>query len=107
MPGTGAQTTYQFGPFRLEVRERRLWRGGEVVPLRARVFDTLFVLVENAGRLLTKQELLDAVWPETAMEEHTLNRNVSVLRKALGEEATSQRYIETVPRVGYRFSCSV
>jgi len=107
MPGTAAQTTYQFGPFRLEIRERRLWCGGDVVPLRGKVFDTLSVLVENAGRLVTKQELLDAVWPETAVEENNLNHNVSVLRKALGEEATSQRYIETVPRVGYRFASPV
>jgi len=99
--------TYQFGPFRLEVRERRLWRGGEVVPLRGKVFDTLSVLVENAGRLVTKQELLDAVWPEATVEESNLNHNVSVLRKALGDEATAQQYIETVPRVGYRFASPV
>src|SRR5262245_40249373 len=107
MPGTAAQTTYQFGPFRLEIRERRLWCGGDVVPLRGKVFDTLSVLVENAGRLVTKQELLDAVWPETTVEENNLNHNVSVLRKAPGEESTSQRYIETVPRVGYRFASPV
>jgi tetratricopeptide (TPR) repeat protein len=71
------------------------------------VFDTLRVLVENAGRLVTKQELLDAVWPETAVEENNLNHNVSVLRKALGEKATGQQYIETVPRVGYRFVAEV
>ena len=107
MPGTGALATYSFGPYRLEIRERRLWRGGELIPLRGKVFDTLSVLVENAGRLVTKQELLDAVWPETTVEENNLNHNVSVLRKALGEEATSQRYIETVPRVGYRFASPV
>jgi hypothetical protein len=71
------------------------------------VFDTLVVLVENAGRLVTKQELLDAVWPETTVEENNLNHNVSVLRKALGERATGQQYIETVPRVGYRFAAPV
>ena len=69
--------------------------GGEVIPLRLKVFDTLLVLVENAGRLVTKQELLDTVWPETTVEENNLNHNVSVLRKALGEKATGQ-YIETV-----------
>jgi len=63
--------------------------------------------VENAGRLVTKQELLDAVWPETTVEENSLNHNVSVLRKALGERATGQQYIETVPRVGYRFAAPV
>jgi DNA-binding winged helix-turn-helix (wHTH) protein/tetratricopeptide (TPR) repeat protein len=78
-----------------------------VIPLRLKVFDTLRVLVENAGRLVTKQELLDAVWPDTAVEENNLNHNVSVLRKALGEKATGQQYIETVPRVGYRFVAPV
>jgi eukaryotic-like serine/threonine-protein kinase len=101
------QGAYRFGPFQLDIRERRLSRGIEVIPLRLKVFDTLRVLVENAGRLVTKQELLDAVWPETAVEENNLNHNVSVLRKALGEKATGQQYIETVPRVGYRFVAAV
>jgi len=102
-----ADTAYRFGPFHLDVRERRLSRGAEVIPLRLKVFETLRVLVENAGRLVTKQELLDTVWPETAVEENNLNHNVSVLRKALGEKATGQQYIETVPRVGYRFAAPV
>src|SRR5262245_33071424 len=103
----GAGRAYRFGPFQLDVRERRLSRGAEAIPLRLKVFDTLRVLVENAGRLLTKQELLDAVWPETAVEENNLNHNVSVLRKALGEEAAGRQYIETVPRVGYRFVAAI
>jgi adenylate cyclase len=98
--GPGA---YRFGPFQLDVRERRLSRGCDVIPLRLKVFDTLRVLVENAGRLVTKQELLDTVWPETTVEENNLNHNVSVLRKALGDKAVGEQYIETVPRVGYRF----
>jgi pimeloyl-ACP methyl ester carboxylesterase/DNA-binding winged helix-turn-helix (wHTH) protein len=104
---TAVQREYQFGPFRLDVRERRLAREGEVIPLRLKVFDTLLVLVENAGRLVTKQQLLATVWPETTVEENNLNHNVSVLRKALGERATGQQYIETVPRVGYRFAAPV
>jgi non-specific serine/threonine protein kinase len=104
-PGGGG--AYRFGPFQLDVRERRLSRGSEVIPLRLKVFDTLCALVENAGRLLTKQELLDTVWPDTAVEENNLNHNVSALRKALGEKATGQQYIETVPRVGYRFVAAV
>jgi len=104
---TAVRGAYRFGPFHLDVRERRLSRGGEVIPLRLKVFDTLLVLVENAGRLVTKQELLDRVWPETTVEENNLNHNVSVLRKALGERATGQQYIETVPRVGYRFAAPV
>ncbi|AMY06882.1 Transcriptional regulator HilA [Luteitalea pratensis] len=107
MAETEVRGAYQFGPFQLDVRERRLSRGCEVIPLRLKVFDTLRVLVENAGRLVTKQELLDAVWPETSVEENNLNHNVSVLRKALGDRATGEHYIETVPRVGYRFVASV
>jgi eukaryotic-like serine/threonine-protein kinase len=103
----GDRGAYRFGPFQLDVRERRLSRGSEVIPLRLKVFDTLRVLVENAGRLVTKQELLDSVWPDAAVEENNLNHNVSVLRKALGEKATGQQYIETVPRVGYRFVAPV
>jgi DNA-binding winged helix-turn-helix (wHTH) protein/pimeloyl-ACP methyl ester carboxylesterase len=104
---TELRGAYQFGPFRLDVRERRLSRGCEVIPLRLKVFDTLRVLVEHAGRLVTKQELLDTVWPETTVEENNLNHNVSVLRKALEDRATGQQYIETVPRVGYRFAAPV
>jgi DNA-binding winged helix-turn-helix (wHTH) protein/pimeloyl-ACP methyl ester carboxylesterase len=104
---TEVRGAYRFGPFHLDVRERRLSRGGEVIPLRLKVFDTLLVLVENAGRLVTKQELIDTVWPETTVEENNLNHNVSVLRKALGENAAGQQYIETVTRVGYRFAAPV
>ena len=107
LPPQHVDAAYRFGPFHLDVRERRLSRGSEVIPLRLKVFDTLRVLVENAGRLVTKQELLDTVWPETTVEENNLNHNVSVLRKALGDRATGQQYIETVPRVGYRFVAPV
>jgi DNA-binding winged helix-turn-helix (wHTH) protein/pimeloyl-ACP methyl ester carboxylesterase len=103
----GVPGAYRFGPFQLDVRERRLSRGSDVIPLRLKVFDTLRVLVENAGRLVTKQELYATVWPETIVEENNLNHNVSVLRKALGDRATGQQYIETVPRVGYRFVAPV
>jgi DNA-binding winged helix-turn-helix (wHTH) protein/pimeloyl-ACP methyl ester carboxylesterase len=98
---------YRFGPFRLDITERRLSRGDAAVPLRLKVFDTLRVLVENAGRLIMKEELLQAVWPDTAVEENNLNHNVSILRKMLGEKATGQAFIETVPRVGYRFVAPV
>src|SRR5688500_12796536 len=107
MAETGVRRAFRFGPFELDVRERRLSRGSAVIPLRLKVFETLRALVENAGRLVTKQELLDAVGPDTSVKENNLNHNVAVLRKALGEKATGQRFIETVPRVGYRFSAAV
>jgi pimeloyl-ACP methyl ester carboxylesterase/DNA-binding winged helix-turn-helix (wHTH) protein len=94
---------HEFGAFRLEVGERRLLCEGRPVPLRTKVFDTLRVLVEHSGRLLTKDELMHTIWPDTVVEENNLNHNISVLRRALGEQATGQSYIETVPRVGYRF----
>ena len=102
-----ASGSYQFGPFTLDVRERRLTCGPAELPLRMKVFETLRVLVERHGRLVTKEELLSAVWPDAVVEENNLNHNISVLRKALGEKATGQRYIETVPRVGYRFAADV
>src|SRR5215475_9915346 len=102
MPATSSET-YEFGPFRLEIDERRLLKDGRAVPLRTKVFDTLCVLVEHSGRLLTKQELMQSLWPDTAVEENNLNHNISTLRRTLDEPVTGQQYIETVPRVGYRF----
>jgi DNA-binding winged helix-turn-helix (wHTH) protein/pimeloyl-ACP methyl ester carboxylesterase len=98
---------HQFGSFMLDGPERRLVRDGMEIPLPHKVFTTLRLLVENAGRLLTREQLLEKIWPDVAVEEGNLNHNISILRKALGEQATGQTYIETVPRVGYRFVASV
>ena len=96
-------STYEFENFRLDVPERRLLRDGTDLCLAPKVFDTLCLLVENAGHLITKEELLRRLWPGTAVEENNLNRNISVLRKVLGESAAGDSCIETVPRAGYRF----
>jgi TolB-like protein/Flp pilus assembly protein TadD len=96
-------TVYEFGPFRLEVAEHRLVREGRAIPLTGKAFDTLRVLVERQGKLVSKQDLMSAVWPETSVEENNLDRNISTLRKALGERPNGESFIETVPRVGYRF----
>jgi Tol biopolymer transport system component/DNA-binding winged helix-turn-helix (wHTH) protein len=98
---------YEFGPFRLNVAERLLLRDGEVVPLTPKAFDLLLVLVSHHGRLLGKDELMKAVWSDTFVEEGNLSWNVSHLRKALGDGENGQRYIETVPKRGYRFVASV
>ena len=90
---------YEFGPFRLEPAERRLRRGGTVLPLTPKALDTLLVLVENAGRAVGKDELMDRVWPGTSVAEATLAQNIFALRKALGDPP----HIETVPKFGYRF----
>ena len=94
---------YEFGPFRLEVKEHRLVREGRPIPLTGKAFDTLRVLVERHGSLVSKRDLMNAVWPESVVEENNLDRSISAVRKALGEKATEHHYIETVPRVGYRF----
>jgi TolB-like protein/DNA-binding winged helix-turn-helix (wHTH) protein/Tfp pilus assembly protein PilF len=95
--------TYEFGPFCLNASERLLLRDGKPVPLAPKVFDTLVVLVENGSRLVSKDDLMSTLWPDTFVEEGTLTRNISDLRKTLGESAGGERYIETVPRHGYRF----
>jgi DNA-binding winged helix-turn-helix (wHTH) protein/TolB-like protein len=97
------QPFYEFGPFRLEPSERLLLRAGEPVSLPPKVFDTLFLLVRNGGHVLTKDELMKTLWPDTFVEENNLTQHISLLRRALGEGSNGQRYIETVPRLGYRF----
>jgi DNA-binding winged helix-turn-helix (wHTH) protein len=102
----GAQV-FQFESFRLDIRERRLFRNGRVIPLRGKVFDTLCALVRHPGRLLRKHELMQAVWPDTVVEENNLEHNLCVLRKLLGQSKRDKRFIETVPRQGYRFVAMV
>ena len=97
---------YAFGPFRLEVAERRLTRDGTIVALTPKVFDTLVLLVERAGHLVTKGDLMSALWGDLIVEEANLTKNVWLLRKALGEDADAA-YIETVPKVGYRWVAPV
>jgi DNA-binding winged helix-turn-helix (wHTH) protein/pimeloyl-ACP methyl ester carboxylesterase len=98
---------YEFGPFRLEQSERRLLREDRAIPLPGKAFDTLSVLLERHGKLVSKQDLMNEVWPESTVEENNLDRNISTLRKALGEQDTGAPFIETVPRVGYRFIAPV
>jgi len=98
---------YEFGEFTLDVPERRLLRGGACVHLPPKAYDVLVMLVREAGRLVTKQELLARVWPEAFVEEGILTVHVSSLRRALGDSNSSPSYIETVPRSGYRFVASV
>jgi len=93
-----------FGPFLLDVNERRFLRNGDEIRLRGKLFDTLCVFVENPGRLLRKDELLQAVWPDTIVEENNLDHCISQLRKVFG---TTNNFIETVPRQGYRFTPEV
>ena len=98
---------YEFGVFRLDPSERLLLREGQPVPLTPKVFDTLLALVENPGRLIDKDQLISRLWPDTFVEEVTLARNISDLRKALREPTGEHKFIETVPKRGYRFTSEV
>jgi eukaryotic-like serine/threonine-protein kinase len=98
---------YEFGPFRLDVDERLLMREGRMAPLPPKVFDTLLVLVENSGRVVSKDELMQSLWPDTFVEESNLTQNISQLRRALSEGTAGARYIETIPKRGYRFVADV
>jgi TolB-like protein/DNA-binding winged helix-turn-helix (wHTH) protein/tetratricopeptide (TPR) repeat protein len=94
---------FVFGHFRLDAAQRLLFRGSEVVPLEPKVFETLLALVEAAGRALTKEQLLSRVWPDAFVEEGSLTRNISTLRKVLSSDDNPQGYIDTLSRRGYRF----
>ena len=94
---------YEFGPFRLSITDRLLMRGDTVVSLTPKLVDTLFLLVENNGHVLSKDQLMDSLWPNTFVEESSLTQNISLLRKALAETGETQQYIETIPKRGYRF----
>src|SRR6476619_4932052 len=96
---------YEFGPFRLDLERRLFRRQHQVVPLAPKTFDLLVLLVQSPGRAFSKQELMNALWPDTFVEEANLSFQISVLRKALGEEGV--RWIETVPKHGYRFGGDV
>ena len=100
-------TSYEFGPFRVDTRERQLRRNGEIVPLRPKVFDILLMLVENSGHIVTKDDVMKHVWSNTSVEEGNISRTISTLRTALGEGPREHRYIETIPWRGYRFVANV
>src|SRR6266702_2612292 len=98
---------YKFDPFILDVEERVLLRDGRPVAVTPKVFDTLLLLVENQGCVVTKQKILDTLWPDVFVEESNVTFNITMLRKALGDTKREPLYIETVPRRGYRFKTDV
>src|SRR5215475_996531 len=98
---------YEFGPFRLAPGEHRLYRNGEVILLPPKEFDLLLLLVQNPGQLMNRESLIRALWPNTVVEEANLNVHISALRKVLAENQGEQHYIETLPRLGYRFIAHV
>ena len=98
---------YEFEGFRLDAGERLLLRDGEVVALTPKAFDLLLALVKGHGHLLEKEELFKTVWPDTFVEESNLSSNIALIRKTLGGSGNGERYIETVPKRGYRFVAEV
>lgn len=98
---------YEFGPFLLDPAQRRLSKDRTLVQVAPKGIDILIFLVEHRGEVVTKDDLIQNVWPNTFVEEANLSQNVFLLRKALGEKAQENRYIATVPGRGYRFVASV
>jgi serine/threonine-protein kinase len=94
---------YHFGPFTLDARRRRLFRGDEVVPLAPKGIDTLLLLLERPDTIVEKDDLIERLWPDTVVTESNLTQHVFTLRKALGERGGESQFIATVPRRGYRF----
>jgi DNA-binding winged helix-turn-helix (wHTH) protein/tetratricopeptide (TPR) repeat protein len=110
MSSSASQTgkeLYEFGPFRVDVQREILLRAGEPVPLKPKTFHILLVLVRHSQEVVTKDDLMKAVWPDTFVEEANLSRNIFMLRKALGESPQDRRYVVTVPGRGYRLVDSV
>ena len=102
--GPVSTPVYEFGAFRLEPENRLLTRDGQAVALTPKAFDALVLLAERKGKLVTKDELMSALWPGTFVSESNLTQTIFMLRKALGESASEQRFIVTVPGSGYRFA---
>lgn len=98
---------YEFDEYSLLTSERLLLRRGERVPLKPKVFDTLLALVQNPGRLLSKEELIRLIWPDSFVEVSNLSQNIFTLRRVLGESPQDHRFIVTVPGYGYRFVARV
>src|ERR1700751_3593379 len=98
---------YEFGPFRVDPEKELLLRDNEAIPLAPKAFQVLLVLIRNKTEIVTKDELLKAVWSDTFVEETNLSRNIFLLRRALGESPQDHQYIVTVPGRGYRFAENV
>jgi DNA-binding winged helix-turn-helix (wHTH) protein len=100
-------SVYEFDDIRVEPEAFRVLKAGHPIALEPKAFDLLGFLIQHRGRLVEKQELLDAVWKDTTVSENAMTRVVAQLRKALGDPAAEPRYIETVPTRGYRFIAPV
>jgi TolB-like protein/DNA-binding winged helix-turn-helix (wHTH) protein/Tfp pilus assembly protein PilF len=103
----GFNRLYEFGPFQVDQQKLQLWRHGSIVPLPAKAAEILLVLLARSGETVSKEELMQAVWPDSYVEESNLTQNIFLLRKALGETAQDSGYIITIPGKGYRLVAEV
>jgi DNA-binding winged helix-turn-helix (wHTH) protein len=104
---TPAKLFFEFGEFRLDPEKHRLLRDNEIVAVTPKAVEILTVLIRNKGQLIERDELMNSVWGDVAVEDGNLTVTVSMLRKALGEDGNGHRFIETVPRLGYKFVAEV
>src|SRR5688500_14676404 len=105
--GENQKYFFEFGEFRLDPAEHRLMRDGKVIALTPKAFETLRLLVENSGRLLEKDRLMEMLWADAFVEEGNLADNISKIRQALGDSRKAPKFIETVSGRGYRFIADV
>src|SRR5882762_11556416 len=96
-----------FKTFRLDTANHLLWRNGDRVPVAPKGFDVLAYLVEHMGRVVTQDEILEALWPETYVNPEVLRKNIQEIRKALGDRSDNPEFVETLPKRGYRFVAPV
>ena len=103
----GINRLYEFGPFQVDQQKLQLWRHGSLVPLPPKAAEILLVLLARSGETVTKEELMQSVWPDAYVEESNLTQNIFLLRKALGETAQDSSTIITIPGKGYRLVAEV
>src|SRR5215472_15099447 len=106
MPGHNS-SVFRFSDVEVHEGELHIRRNGEAVPVEPKAFRILLHLLRNSGRLIPKEELIQAGWGDTAVTENSLTRNIALLRRLLGDDPREPRYIETVSTVGYRFVCPI
>src|SRR5439155_18865479 len=94
---------YEFANFRIDVAKHRLLKDGEPLTVTPKAVEILLLLAQNSGRIVEKDELMAAIWPDTIVEESNLTQTVYVLRKVLGQDASGEKFIQTIPKRGYRF----
>lgn len=107
LDGSNGHGGYAFGPFVVDSLKRQLWRERRLVPITSKTFDVLVALLEHRDHIVSKDELLNRVWPDTAVNENNLARQVSSLRRALGQRPDQHDFVVTIPGHGYRFVASV